>query len=78
MRPSLSSHGANGRGASINGDINALMGKEPVLTDLVIDRKIGRHVMVMATGDAPAETEAIDRLPLIPGVLELIGIGYTG
>ncbi|PNX74254.1 thylakoid membrane phosphoprotein 14 chloroplastic-like, partial [Trifolium pratense] len=74
--------------------------------------------MVMATGDAPAETDvpefvkslqdawdkvddkyavgslvvasvialwgstglisAIDRLPLIPGVLELIGIGYTG
>jgi len=22
--------------------------------------------------------QAIDRLPLIPGVLELVGIGYTG
>ncbi|WJX86699.1 hypothetical protein P8452_68976 [Trifolium repens] len=69
-------------------------------------RKISRDVMVMATGDAPAETDvpefvkslqdawdkvddkyavgslvvasAIDRLPLIPGVLELVGIGYTG
>ncbi|CAI8607766.1 unnamed protein product [Vicia faba] len=84
-------------------------------------RKIGREVMVMATGDAPADVEstelpefvkslqatwdkvddkyavstlvvasvialwsstglisAIDKLPLIPGVLELIGIGYSG
>lgn len=22
--------------------------------------------------------QAIDRLPLVPGVLELVGIGYTG
>ncbi|XP_004514915.1 protein CURVATURE THYLAKOID 1B, chloroplastic-like [Cicer arietinum] len=85
-------------------------------------RKIGRNVVVMATGEAPAEVSssdevpefvktlqetwdkvddkyavsslvvasvialwgstglisAIDRLPLIPGVLELVGIGYTG
>ncbi|KAI5422174.1 protein CURVATURE THYLAKOID 1B, chloroplastic [Lathyrus oleraceus] len=84
-------------------------------------RKIGRDVMVMATGDAQAEVDstelpefvksiqetwdkvddkyavstlivasvialwsstglisAIDKLPLIPGVLELIGIGYSG
>ncbi|GMP43978.1 hypothetical protein CsSME_00013128 [Camellia sinensis var. sinensis] len=56
-------------------------------------RKIARDVAAMATGEAPAEvvpaTElsdivktvqeaAIDRLPLIPGILELVGIGYTG
>lgn len=23
-------------------------------------------------------SQAIDRLPLVPGVLELVGIGYTG
>ncbi|CAK8560566.1 unnamed protein product [Lathyrus sativus] len=84
-------------------------------------RKIGRDVMVMATGDTPADVDstelpefvkslqetwdkvddkyavstlivasvialwsstglisAIDKLPLIPGVLELVGIGYSG
>ncbi|KAL7121684.1 hypothetical protein ACP275_02G195000 [Erythranthe tilingii] len=85
-------------------------------------RKIGRSVVTMATGEAPAEVvtatetpeivktlqqawdkvedkyavtslavaggvalcasagmiSAIDRLPLIPGILELVGIGYTG
>ncbi|KAI4355323.1 hypothetical protein L6164_004106 [Bauhinia variegata] len=84
-------------------------------------RKLGRNVMAMATGEAPAEVataelpefvktvqeawdkvedkyavstlavaavvalwvssgliSAIDRLPLIPGVLEVVGIGYTG
>ncbi|ESR57954.1 protein CURVATURE THYLAKOID 1B [Citrus sinensis] len=55
-------------------------------------RKMARNVMAMATGEAPAEVAAtelpeivktvqeaaIDRLPLVPGVLELVGIGYTG
>ncbi|KAJ9681009.1 hypothetical protein PVL29_020091 [Vitis rotundifolia] len=55
-------------------------------------RKIARNVIAMATGEAPAEvgtTEvpeiiktaleaAIDKLPLVPGVLEIVGIGYSG
>ncbi|EEF47070.1 hypothetical protein RCOM_1340080 [Ricinus communis] len=55
-------------------------------------RKMARNVMALATGEAPAEVAtaevpeiiktvqeaAIDRIPLVPGVLEVVGIGYSG
>ncbi|KAF3789233.1 CURVATURE THYLAKOID 1B protein [Nymphaea thermarum] len=54
-------------------------------------RRMSRSTVVMATGEPPAEAgtdissitkpiqeAAIERLPVIPGVLELVGIGYTG